>query len=211
MRKLRNLLACLALCVCALYMTGCTDNAIARGSAEDPSQAVYEAGDIVLSDGRTIRPDDLGPEDDPVAVIAVTREDGAILGVGAHISDGCLPWNDGGDPDTRTAFDFALNYAENWGFADNYASGWSLPSIDELSAIYDNREIVNTALESIREQNPASGVEELGTNWYWASTPSDTEEDYAWFVHFFNGYAATCPADMDNLHALCVRVFGEDQ
>jgi len=47
----------------------------------------------------------------------------------------------------------------------------------------------------------------LGTVWYWASSQSDSDDDYAWFVHYFNGYAACCPKDFDNLHVMAVRVF----
>ena len=52
-----------------------------------------------------------------------------------------------------------------------------------------------------------ASMDGLGTNWYWASSQSANHDDYAWFVHYFNGYAADCPKDFDNLHVLAVHAF----
>ena len=78
---------------------------------------------------------------------------------------------------------------------------------EELTAIYENRQAVNASLRTIHGLDSNAAVEGLGTNWYWASTPSDTEDGYAWFVHYFNGYAACCPTDFDNLHVMVVQNF----
>ena len=32
-------------------------------------------------------------------------------------------------------------------------------------------------------------------------------DDYAWFVHYFNGYAGEYPKNFTNVHALAVRAF----
>lgn len=32
-----------------------------------------------------------------------------------------------------------------------------------------------------------------------------SEDDYAWLVHYFNGYAGECPKNFTNVHALAVH------
>lgn len=174
--------------------------------------AAYEIGDIVLADGTLITPEGLTSIDGdnpPIAVVAVLQEDGAALGVGVHISASCLLWALDSELGKSPALAFVDTYAETHGLVNSDFSNWYMPSIEELSAIYENREAVNTSLRIIHGLDNGAAVEGLGTNWYWASTPSDTEDDYAWFVHYFNGYAACCPTDFDNLHVMAVHVFEE--
>ena len=47
----------------------------------------------------------------------------------------------------------------------------------------------------------------LTTNWYWSSSQADSADDYAWFVHFFNGYAGECPKNFTNVHVIAIRDF----
>ena len=165
----------------------------------------YEIGDIILKDGTLVKSGELtsiNSDNPPIAVAAVLREDGTAIGLGVHISDTCLPWAVNEEQGHSPAFAFVDAYAETYGTD----SGWRMPDIEELSAIYQNREAVNTSLRGIHELDGTAAVGGLGTNWYWASTPSDTEDGYAWFVHYFNGYAACCPTDFDNLHVMAVRV-----
>lgn len=196
-----------------LPLAACGNTAPALPNTELPAESQgdsYTVGDIILSDGTLVKPNQLTSIDatnPPVAVIAVLREDGAALGAGVHISDSCLTWASDGEKGSSPAFAFADTYAETYGLNGSYADNWRMPDIEELSAIYENRESVNTSLCAIHELDGTAAIDGLGTNWYWASTPSDTEDDYAWFVHYFNGYAACCPADFDNLHVMAVRVF----
>lgn len=105
------------------------------------------------------------------------------------------------------AFHFINTYADAFGLTESCANGWYLPSIAELCTVYENREAVNTSLEKIHELDSGAAMDGLGTNWYWSSSQSGSSDDYAWFVHCFNGYAADCPKDFDNLHVLAVRAF----
>lgn len=105
------------------------------------------------------------------------------------------------------AFHFISTYAETYQLPENYASGWYMPSITELCTVYENRTAVNASLQTIYELDNSAAMDGLGTVWYWASSQSDSDDDYAWFVHYFNGYAACCPKDFDNLHVMAVRVF----
>lgn len=56
------------------------------------------------------------------------------------------------------AFHFVNTYAETYGLTDAYASGWYLPSIAELSAVYENRDAINAALEKIYELDHSAAM-----------------------------------------------------
>lgn len=105
------------------------------------------------------------------------------------------------------AFDFVNTYAETCGLSGEYSSGWYLPSIAELYVVYENREAVNTSLQKIYGLDCDAAMDGLGTNWYWSSSQSASAHDYAWFVHYYNGYACDCLKNFTNLHVLAVRRF----
>lgn len=105
------------------------------------------------------------------------------------------------------AFYFINTYAETYKLTGNYASGWYMPSIAELCDIYQNREAVNASLRHIYSLDESAAMNGLETNWYWSSSQASSEDDYAWFVHYFNGYAGECPKNFTNVHALAVRAF----
>lgn len=105
------------------------------------------------------------------------------------------------------AFHFVNTYAESYGLSGDLAVGWYMPSIEELCDIYKNREAVNNSLRHIYELDEEAAMNGLETNWYWSSSQAGAEDDYAWFVHYFNGYAGECPKNFTNVHALAVRVF----
>lgn len=105
------------------------------------------------------------------------------------------------------AFHFTNTYAESFGLTGAYASGWYLPSIAELHEIYQNRRTVDAALQKIYKLDSEAAINGLGNNWYWTSSQAETQDDYAWFVHYFNGYAGECPKNFTNVHVLAVRKF----
>lgn len=105
------------------------------------------------------------------------------------------------------AFDFVNTYARIYNLSGAYSSGWYMPSIAELCEVYQNREAVNSSLQKISGLNPDAAMDGLDTNWYWSSSQADSEKDYAWFVHYYNGYAGECPKNFANLHVLAVREF----
>lgn len=219
----------------------------------------YALGDIILADGSVVKAADITTIDDsnfPVAVIAGIKDDGTVLGVGVHRSNGTLQWAiDGttgyttkftdivctqtnsedavaaafkGDMDgsdnwdiicskdrigaedalnNYPALDFVNTYATNFKLTGTYAYGWYMPSIAELCIVYKNREIINTSLQKIYKLDNSAAMNGLGTNWYWSSSQSDFNDDYVWFVHYFNGYVCDCPKNLTNLHVLAVRAF----
>lgn len=105
------------------------------------------------------------------------------------------------------AFYFVNTYAESRDLSDICASDWYMPSISELCAIYENKEAINISLEKIYELDNGAAMNGLASNWYWSSSQASVEDDYAWFVHFVNGYAGECPKNFDNLHVLAVHDF----
>lgn len=105
------------------------------------------------------------------------------------------------------AFYFVNTYAKTYKLAGSYASGWYLPSIEEVCMIYRNRDIVDQSLQKIYELDHTAAMDGLGTNWYWSSSQSGASDDYAWFVHYMNGYVGDCPKNFTNLHVLAVRKF----
>lgn len=105
------------------------------------------------------------------------------------------------------AFHFVNTYADTYHITDVYASGWYMPSVAELNKIYENRKKVNTALKKIYGLDSSAAMNGLDTNWYWSSSQADSEDDYAWFIHYFNGYAGECPKNFTNVHVLTVRAF----
>lgn len=105
------------------------------------------------------------------------------------------------------AFYFVNTYAESHGLTGEYSDGWHMPSIAELSVLYDNSSAVNASLQSIYRQDSSAAMNGLGTNWYWTCSQSDSDNDYAWFIHYFNGYKDCCPKGFTNLHVLAVRSF----
>lgn len=165
-----------------------------------------KAGDIVLADGSITPPENfkaLEKNNFPVAIIAGKNPDGEIFGVGVHRSSEPLAWTlDEGK--TFPAFEFVKSYAEKNNLK---ISGWHMPEISELLIIYENREAINKSLGKIYALNKNASMNTLGNNWYWLATESKTRENYAWFVHFFNGYSAECPKDFTNLHVIAVRNF----
>lgn len=105
------------------------------------------------------------------------------------------------------AFDFVNTYAETYELTGNYASGWYMPSIAELCDIYKNRRAINDSLQHIYRLDEHAAMNGLETNWYWSASQAGSEDDYAWFVHYLNGYAGECPKNFTNVHVLAVRAF----
>lgn len=184
---------------------------IKTGEAEEASARESGlVGDIILLDGSVIKAAEFTVMDSgnvPVAVIAGCKEDGTVLGIGLQRSDEPLQWesDQGEDEEAYPARQFADTYGAVHQLTGAYESGWYMPDIEELGMIYENREAINGSLEIIHELDSQAAMDSLNTNWYWSSSQSESQEDYAWFIHFFNGYAGECPKNFTNVHALAVR------
>ena len=88
-----------------------------------------------------------------------------------------------------------------WGkakvWSSRYGNDWRLPSVKELKTIYENRDVLNSALS-------AKGCQTLGQRSYWTSEPDEPER--AWSVDLYNGitynYLKFC-----NYYVLAVSAF----
>ncbi|MDE6132253.1 MAG: DUF1566 domain-containing protein, partial [Oscillospiraceae bacterium] len=105
------------------------------------------------------------------------------------------------------AFDFVNTYAESYDLSEAYASDWYMPSISELCTVYENRKAINVSLEKIYVLDNSAAMDGLASNWYWSSSQASVDGNYAWFVHYLNGYAGECPKNFDNLHVLAIHDF----
>lgn len=112
-----------------------------------------------------------------------------------------------GAAENYPAFHFVNTYAEACGLTGDHASGWYMPSIAELCEIYQNQDTVDASLQKIYGLDNSASMDGLGINWYWSSSQAGSEDDYAWFVHYLNGYAGECPKNFTNVHVVAVRKF----
>lgn len=207
---MKKIMTSILLVFLTFYLAACSGNSpMPLPSGGETTVSVrYEIGDIILSDGSVVRSEDYSNVDTdnlPVAVVAQVKDDGTVLGIGVHRSEEPLQWAadvSGSYP----AFDFVNTYGEIYNLYGDYASGWYMPDITELSAIYENCRDINAALRKIHGFDDKAAMDGLETNWYWASTQSDNDDDYAWFIHFLNGYSCDCPKNFTNLHVLAVRI-----
>ncbi|MBQ7537907.1 MAG: DUF1566 domain-containing protein [Treponema sp.] len=84
-------------------------------------------------------------------------------------------------------FNWVNNYAATNLLTGNYDSGWYLPSIVELHIIYDNKELVNAAIEK-------TGGVKIENEQYWSSSEEGiTIFHYAEYVNFSDGSISTWP------------------
>ena len=95
----------------------------------------------------------------------------------------CNAVNDEDTSGNYPAWEWVNAYATTANLTDDYASGWYLPTVAELSMLHRVKVTVNSALEK------AGGTEIVNAN-YWSSSQSADSEEAAWYVNFGGGYLA---------------------
>lgn len=78
------------------------------------------------------------------------------------------------------AFNWVNNYASTNSLTGDFASGWYLPTVAELSMMYRVKATVNAALEK-------AGGTIIADTVYWSSSQGSSGKGYAWNVWFFDG------------------------
>ena len=73
------------------------------------------------------------------------------------------------------AFNWVNNYATTYSLTGNYANGWYLPTVAELTMMYRAKSTVNSALEK-------AGGTKIANTAYWSSSQSDSHIIFAWVV-----------------------------
>ncbi len=97
------------------------------------------------------------------------------------------------------AWEWVNAYATTANLTDDYASGWYLPTVAELSMLYRAKDTVNSALE-------AAGGTKIADETYRSSSQNDFYNNYAWDVGFDDGYISI--NYKDSVDSVCaVRAF----
>ena len=95
----------------------------------------------------------------------------------------CDAVSDEGTNGNYPAWEWVNAYATENLLAGDYASGWYLPTVAELSILYRAKDTVNSALEK-------AGGMIIADEGYWSSSQSASSDysDNAWDVYFEDGY-----------------------
>ena len=141
----------------------------------------------------------------------IAEEDGAAAAAATATftgdTDGSDNWqalcdavSDEGTSGNYPAWEWVNAYATTANLTDDYASGWYLPTVAELSMLYRVKDTVNSALEK-------AGGTEIVDAYYWSSSQSASSEGAAWYVSFgAGGYLDYYHKDM--VRSVCtVRAF----
>ena len=98
------------------------------------------------------------------------------------------------------AWEWVNAYAKNNALSGEYAQGWYLPTVAELSMLYRQKDTVNAALE-------AAGGMKLRDSFYWSSSQYPNLSDYAWAVWLNNGFLSHFEQNRSNGSVCAVRAF----
>ena len=97
------------------------------------------------------------------------------------------------------AWEWVNDYASANSLTGTYASGWYLPTVAELSALYRVKDTVDTSLA-------AAGGTEIAKEIYWSSSQAADNRSYAWKVWFSDGTPES--ADIYTKGSVCcIRAF----
>ena len=112
----------------------------------------------------------------------------------------CDAVSDEGTSGNYPAWEWVNDYATTASLTGDYASGWYLPTVAELSMLYRAKDTVNSALEK-------AGGTEIADTGYWSSSQSASLDLRAWVVRF-DGGALTDTTMKSYAQSVCtVRAF----
>ncbi len=103
-------------------------------------------------------------------------------------------------PEYYPAWKYCLDYATTNGLEGDLANGWYLPTVAELSTIYQNKTVVDTSL-------PKAGGSQFGTSWYWSCCQYPYTNNYARLLSFDNGDVTLSSKNNNNGYVCSVRAF----
>ena len=94
------------------------------------------------------------------------------------------------EPKNYPAFYFAYNYGLDCNFLNSeFNYGWYLPSVSELYAVFENREVLQKSLNVV-------GGFDFGNNWFWSSSQSYSANEGVYGVSFIKG-------EVNNIYKYC--------
>ena len=112
----------------------------------------------------------------------------------------CAAVSDEGISGNYPAWEWVNAYATTANLTGNYASGWYLPTVAELSMLYRAKDTVNSALEK-------AGGTKIADAFYWSSSQCASDTNFAWVVWFNNGYLRSNFGKSNDLSVCTVRAF----
>ena len=98
------------------------------------------------------------------------------------------------------AWEWVNAYAKNNALSGEYAQGWYLPTVAELSMLYRQKDTVNAALETADGTKIADTV-------YWSSSQYSSDSHRAWIVRFSDGTLDNFGKNFIYLSVCAVRAF----
>ena len=94
------------------------------------------------------------------------------------------------EPKNYPAFYFAYNYGSDFDYLNSeFNNGWYLPSVSELYAVFENKEVLQKSLNAV-------GGFDFGNNWYWSSSQAYSANSGVYGVSFIKG-------DVINVYKYC--------
>ena len=115
----------------------------------------------------------------------------------------CEAVSDEGTSGNYPAWEWVNAYASTANLTEDYASGWYLPTVAELSMLYRAKDTVNAALK-------AAGGTEIADTGYWSSSQGSSDFGTAWRVWFGDGVLDDL--DKTNNKSVCgVRAFNGEE
>lgn len=112
----------------------------------------------------------------------------------------CDAVSDAGTSGNYPAWEWVNAYATTANLTGNYASGWYLPTVAELSMLYRAKDTVNSALEK-------AGGTKIADAFYWSSSQKASDTNFAWVVWFNGGYLRSNFGKSNDLSVCTVRAF----
>ena len=112
----------------------------------------------------------------------------------------CAAVSDEGTSGNYPAWEWVNAYATTASLTGDYASGWYLPTVAELSMLYRAKDTVNAALK-------AAGGTEIADTGYWSSSQFSSGMRYAWPVQFDDGSLSSYYGKTSSRSVCGVRAF----
>src|SRR5574344_703250 len=98
------------------------------------------------------------------------------------------------------AFNYANTYGSTYCSGTNFTSGWYMPSMAELYALYKNRTTLDNGLAT-------AGGTKFSNDRYWSSSQYSNDDYIAWYVYFANGSCYTNGYKFNDNYVRVIRAF----
>ena len=116
----------------------------------------------------------------------------------------CEAVSDEGTSGNYPAWEWVNAYATTANLTGDYASGWYLPTVAELSMLYRVKATVNAALK-------AAGGTEIADTGYWSSSQGSSDDYSAWSVWFDFGFLSNFNENTYDISVCGVRAFNGEE